>query len=125
MHAESRRVVSRKLYLQNLLALGVSGLMWPLLSPAQRRCFLAKHYPIWAGLTALRVDPLWDGASGGAQLREYLRAVSTGPLAPIVLAVTTLGGTMWLGVSFRTADVEAATAERVAQEFLRHMASLE
>jgi len=42
-----------------------------------------------------------------------------------VLAVTTLGGTMWLGVSFRTADVEAATAERVAQEFLRHMASLE
>ena len=125
VHAESRRVLSRKLYLQNLLALGVSGLMWPLLSPAQRRCFLAKHYPIWAGLTALRVDPLWDGASGGAQLREYLRAVSTGPLAPLVFAVTTLGETMWLGVSFRTADVEAATAERVAQEFLRHMASLE
>jgi hypothetical protein len=125
VHAESRRVVSRKLYLQSLLALGISGLMWPLLSPGQRRCFLAKHYPIWAGLTALRVDPLWGGARGGAQFCDYLRAVSTGPLAPLVFAVTTLGETMWLGVSFRTADVETATAERVAQEFLRRMASLE
>ena len=125
VHAETQRVLSHKLYLQSLLALGISGLMWPLLSPAQRRCFLAKHYPIWAGLTALRVDPLWQGASAGAQLCEYLRAVSTGPLAPLVFAVTTLGETMWLGVSFRTADVDAATAERVAQEFLRRMASLE
>jgi hypothetical protein len=125
VHTESRRVLSRKLYLQSLLALGISGLMWPFLSAAQRRCFLAKHYPIWAGLTALRVDPLWDGASGGGRLREYLRAVSTGPLAPLVFAVTTLGETMWLGVSFRTADVDVATAERVAQEFLRRMASLE
>jgi hypothetical protein len=125
VHAESRRVLSRKLYLQSLIALGFSGLMWPLLSPAQRRCFLAKHYPIWAGLTALRVDPLWHGTSAGTQLCEYLRAVSTGPLAPLVFAVTTLGETMWLGVSFRTADIDAATAERVAQEFLRCMASLE
>ena len=125
VHAESRRVLSRKLYLQSLLALGISGLMWPLLSPAQRRCFLAKHYPIWAGLTALRVDPLWQGASAGTQLGEYRRAVSTGPLAPLVFAATTLGETMWLGVSFRTADIDAGTAERVAQEFLRHMTGLE
>jgi hypothetical protein len=125
VHVESSRVLSRKLYLQSLLALGISGLMWPWLSSGQRRCFLAKHYPIWAGLTALRVDPLWDGASGGAQVSEYLRAVSTGPLSPLVFAVTTLRETMWLGVSFRACDVDAATAERVAQEFLRRTASLE
>jgi hypothetical protein len=125
VHGESRRVLSRKLYLQSLLALGISGLMWPWLSAGQRRCFLAKHYPIWAGLTALRVDPLWDRASGRTQLGEYLRAVSTGPLAPLVFAVTTLGETMWLGVSFRACDVDAGTAERVATEFLRRLASLE
>lgn len=123
VHAESRRVLARRLYLQSLLALGVSGLMWPFLSPEQRRCFLAKHYPIWAGVTSLRVDPLWNGTAG--PLIEYRRAVSTGPLAPLVFAVTTFGETMWLGVSYREADLDAETAERVAREFLRRLAGLE
>jgi hypothetical protein len=123
VHAESRRVLARRLYLQSLIALGVSGLMWPFLSPEQRRCFLAKHYPIWAGITSLRVDPLWNGAPGA--LTEYRRAVSTGPLAPLVFAVTTFGETMWLGVSYREADLDARTTERVAREFLRRMTSLE
>ena len=97
--------------------------MWPFLSPEQRRCFLAKHYPIWAGVTSLHVDPLWNGTAG--PLIEYRRAVSTGPLAPLVFAVTTFGETMWLGVSYREADLDAETAERVAREFLRRLAGLE
>ena len=90
----------------------------------RRRGFLAKHYPIWAGITAVHVDPLWEGVRRDVPVREYLRAVSTGPLAPLVFAITTLGDAMWLGVSFRTADVSRPTAEGVARNFLHCIASL-
>jgi hypothetical protein len=124
VHAETSRYRARRLYLQSLLALGVSGLIWRSLSPSQRRCFLAKHYPIWAGISAVHVDLLWRDAADAAAPREYVRAVSTGPLAPFVFAMTTLGDVAWLGVSFRPADVSRETAEHVAGEFLRHLASL-
>jgi len=124
VRAETRRVRTQHLYLPSLLALGVSGFMWRFLSPEQRRCFFAKHYPIWGGITSLYVDPLWNGASGASPLSEYVRAVSTGPLSPLVFAITTLGGAVWLGVTFRTADVKADAAEAAAHAFLRCIESL-
>ena len=124
VHSETRRVRTHHLYLQSLLALGVSGFMWRYLSPEQRRCFFAKHYPIWAGITPLYVDPLWGGAPNGTAFSEYVRAVSTGPLSPLVFAITTLGDSVWLGVTFRTADVSSDAAATAAREFLRCIASL-
>ena len=123
-HAETRRVRAGKLYLQSLLALAVAGAQWRFLSPERRGCFLAKHYPIWAGLSAVHVDPLWQDEPDDALPSEYLRAVSTGPLAPLVFAITTLAGAMWLGVSYRTPDVGAEAAERTARAFLDHIRSL-
>jgi len=124
VHSDTYRIRTRRLYLQSLLALGVSGFMWRFLSSEQRRCFFAKHYPIWGGITSLYVDPLWNGASDAAPLSEYVRAVSTGPLAPLVFAITTLGDAVWLGVTFRTGDVTAEAAEAAARGFLRCIASL-
>ena len=124
VHAETSRVRTRRLYLQSLLALGAAGLGWRFLSTEQRRSFLAKHYPIWAGVSAVHVDPLWEAVRRPVPASEYLRAVSTGPLAPIVLAITTLGDALWVGVTFRTADVARKTAEQVAQNFQRCIASL-
>ena len=124
IHVETTRVRTRRLYLQTLLALGAAGLGWRFLSTEQRRGFLAKHYPIWAGVSAVLVDPLWEGIRRPVPASEYLRAVSTGPLAPIVLAITTLGDALWVGVTFRTADVTRTTAEAVTQNFQRCVASL-
>jgi hypothetical protein len=124
VHAEANRIRTRRLYLHTLLALGASGLGWRFLSTDRRRRFLAKHYPLWAGISAVHVDPLWEKVCRDLPAREYLRAVSTGPLAPLVFAITTLGDAMWLGVSFRTADVSQQTAERVARNFLHCIASL-
>ena len=39
----------------------------------------------------LSVDALWNGGAGRAPGLDYLRAVSTGPLAPMVLAFTMVG----------------------------------
>jgi hypothetical protein len=123
IHAETARIKAEKLYLQTLLALGWAAVAWRFLKTDQRRRLLAKHYPLWAGLTNVHADPLWRAARE-AESPEYLRAVPTGPLAPIVFAITTLGGVLHIGVSFRSADVSRELAEGVATEFLRCIHSL-
>jgi hypothetical protein len=121
IHAETTRIKTEKLYLQTLLALGLVGFAWRLLRADRRPCFLAKHYPLWAGVTGLDVDPLWAAPGAADAVLGYLRAVPTGPLAPIVFAITTFGGAMQLGVSFRRADVSGDLATGVATEFLRQI----
>ena len=100
--AETQRIKRGKLYLQTLLALGFAGLEWRLLSLKRRQRFFAKHYPLCAGITPLGIGPLWPAAGANPAPAEYLRAVSTGPLAPMVLALTLVGDVINVGISFRT-----------------------
>ena len=37
---------------------------------------------------------------------DYLRAASTGPMAPMVVAVTSAGAALRVGITFRTAALE-------------------
>ena len=125
VHAQTALIKGRKLYLQTLLALGWVASVWRYLAPDQRQCFLARKYAIWAGITSLNIDSLWVGPVTGAPPAEYLRAVPTGPLAPLVVAATTLGGVLQLGFSFRAADISRDTVQRVAAEFIRSIENLE
>ncbi len=124
VHAETARIKRGKLYLQSLLALVVPALAWPFLSDDQRDRFFAKHYALWAGVSAVNVNPLWARAAERFPSIEYLRAVSTGPLAPLVFAITTLGETLQVGVSFRSAAVSREAVGTVAGRFLRTIATL-
>jgi hypothetical protein len=112
--AETSRIKREKLYLQSLLAIAASGALWRLLSPDRRRRFYAKNYPVWGAITMLNVNTLWAAAGGRMPPPEYLRAVSTGPLAPVVMAVTTAGDLMHLGISYRSAAFTAADIDKMA-----------
>jgi hypothetical protein len=114
VHAETERIKREKLYLPNLFAIGVTGAVWRFLSPAQRRGFYAKNYPAWGAITMINVDPLWAEAGGPLPPPEYLRAVSTGPLTPVVVAITTAAGALQAGISYRTAAFAPADADRIA-----------
>jgi hypothetical protein len=126
VHTWTARIKRDKLYLQTIIALGVSELMWPFLSDARRKGFYAKYHPVWGGVTPLNVDALW-GKSGrnDVQSWEYFRAVSTGPLCPLVLAVTTAQDTMHVGVSYRTAAFSRTMVDDVTAGFRRYITGLE
>jgi hypothetical protein len=113
VHRMSARVRHRHLYLQSIFVLGVSALLWPLLSPRQRHRFYPKHYPAWAGITTLNVTPLL-----GADF-DYLRAVPTGPLCPLVFAVTVARDVLHVGISFRSSAIPRTAVDELADEFAR------
>lgn len=124
VHAQTARVKAKRLDLLSLLALGVSALMWPFLSAHQRARFFVKYYPAWAGLTTLNVNALWGRGDGRDAPFDYLRGVPTGPLCPMVFAVTTAKDVLHVGVSYRRATFSRAAVDGVATEFVRCIESL-
>jgi hypothetical protein len=109
VNEETLRIKRRKIYLQSLMALALVSAQWRFLTLDRRQRLFAKHYPVWAGTTPLNVSAAWQQASGDTDCPEYIRAVPTGPLAPISLAVTTSGTEINIGISFRTTAFDAAT----------------
>jgi hypothetical protein len=125
VHAETTRAKREKLYLQTILALSLAGLIWPFLSVRRREGFFAKYHPAWGGVSALNVSDLWSkNGADNTQSLDYLRAASTGPLCPVVFAVTTVRDTLHVGVSYRTAAFSRATVDGVAAGFIRCIDSL-
>jgi len=114
IHAQTRRVKRRKLYLQTLHLIAWGGLAWRYMTPGQRRQMYAKNYPVWAGMSTLNVEALWKAAPGSAPVLHYLRAVSTGPFAPLLMAPAAVGDCLHIGVSYRTSAFRHEDVARIA-----------
>jgi len=116
IHLQSADWKRRRLYLQTLVVMFYSSIVWRFLGLSQRQRFHVKNWPVWVGVTMLNVDALWreGGATGPAP--AYARGVSTGPLAPMVVAVTTAGGALEAGISYRTGAFAEGIADRIAVE---------
>ena len=125
VHVETAHIKGRKLYLQSLLAIAASGALWRFLSPEQRAGFYAKNYPAWGAITLVNVDALWATAGGRMPPPDYLRAVSTGPLAPLVVAVTSAADILHAGVSYRTAAFTAEDIDEMTDGIVACFARLE
>jgi NRPS condensation-like uncharacterized protein len=120
VHAVTARIKREHRYLQSIVGLGLSALIWPFLNASQRHRFYPKHYPVWAGVTTLNINPIWSRAQGArTEHLDYLRAVPTGPLCPMVLAATTTHDVLHIGIAFRTAAFSRSTVEGIAAAFVR------
>jgi hypothetical protein len=124
VHAQSSRIKRGKRYLQTLIGMSIAGVEWRFMSTLQRQRFYAKHFPVCAGTTPLSVDPLWAGGGARNPRLDYVRAVSTGPLAPMILAFTMVGDVINVGISFRTTVFRRDAVDGVAAAMLDSIRTL-
>jgi hypothetical protein len=122
VRAQTSAVKRHRLYLGTPLALGFARFMLTFFSTRQRRRFYAKHYPLWGGVTNMNLNGLWEPKPGGALL-DYFRGVSTGPVTPLVLSVTTVGDRMNVGLSYRTTVFSKPEIESLQGRFREHLAT--
>ena len=122
---ETTRIKTERLYLQTLVAMRLNGIGWRFLDDHRRRRVYTKSFPVWAGLTTLNVNALWTAREGVAMPASYRRAVPTGPLAPLVVAATTCGTTLELGISYRTSAAIAPRVDRIASDLRQSLRSLQ
>ncbi len=136
VHAATARVKREKLYLTTLFAMAIDRAIGRFQTRKQRIGIYAKSYPVGAGVSSLNVDALWEGSrargSGtgdraspqAASTPTYIRGVPTGPLSPIVLAVTTCGGELWGGISYRTSAFGADDIARIRDHVIARIDAL-
>jgi hypothetical protein len=79
-------------------------------STERRRKLYQKNYPLWGGVTNMNLNSLWPESDGAW---DYFRAVSTGPVTPLVLSVTTAGDHANVGLSYRSTVFSPADVEQI------------
>ena len=68
--------------------------IWPWIIPAERDRYLARQYVVTAGLTNMRT-------ARPAAVTAWCRAISTGPISPLVLSAFTAGNRLSLTITWR------------------------
>jgi hypothetical protein len=119
---QTGRAKRSKLYLVTLLAVGTAALIWPFASLSRRHRLYLKYHPVFAGLTPLNVDAL--RRYGRTRDGDYLRAASTGPMSPMVVALTTAGNELRIGVTYRTTALSREDVDAVLASIVQRMDTL-
>lgn len=123
VHAATSRIKREKLFLTTLFAMAVDRSIGRWRTLPQRMAVYAKSYPVGAGVSSLNVDALWRRADGEAA-PLYVRGVPTGPLSPIVLAVTTSADRLCVGISYRTTAFSQDDVAALRDDLLRRIEAL-
>jgi len=110
----------RRLYLGSPIQWAFAWLVTPLFSAERRRELYRKHYPLWGGLTNMDLNHCWPQPPD-ARAVDYCRAVSTGPVTPLVLSITTIGPVANIGLTYRPTVFSALEIERIKDCFLDPM----
>jgi len=123
LREQTLAIKRHRLYLGTPLELSFGRLMISFFSPGRRKKFYQKNYPLWGGITNMNLNSIWPMDEGEAA-KDYFRAVSTGPVTPLVLAATTIGDHANIGLTYRTTVFSAAVIEQVACCFLQSLKNL-
>jgi hypothetical protein len=120
---QTLEIKQRRLYLGSGLELTFGRLVMGLFSEARRKKLYQKHYPLWGGLTNMNLNILWPQPEGTRPV-DYFRAVSTGPVTPLVVSITTMGAVANIGLTYRPTVFGPQDIERIRASFLEPLGPL-
>jgi hypothetical protein len=116
LRGQTLAIKRHRLYLGTPWELGFGRFLLSFFSPAQRKKFYQKNYPLWGGVTNMNLNSIWPMDERTA-VTDYFRAVSTGPVTPLVLSVTTVQDRANIAFSYRTTVFSAAAIEQIQARF--------
>lgn len=83
--------------------------------------FYRKETPLVGGVSNVNLNGTWAADYAPGPLIEYVRVSPTGPMVPLVLAVTTLGDSLHLSLTYRPALLSEESAGRMLEDFLQRL----
>jgi len=106
-----------KIYMATSLEMFFGRFMLSWFPLERRRKLYQKHYPLRGGITNVNLNSLWQQPPGEKPV-DFFRAISTGPVTPLVLSITTVGDIVNLGITYRTMVYSELDIERIKGDFL-------
>jgi len=123
IHRQTLRIKRSQLYMRTTLGLALARLLTPLFSPLAQNKFYPKYYPLWGGITNVNINTFWKHGDQGVPA-DYFRAVSTGPVAPLVFSITTVNDVLNIGVSFKPSVFSREDVDRIIAAFSNSLDTL-
>jgi len=117
-------IKKKKLYLAAALELSFGRLMLSFFSVERMKKLYQKNYPLWGGLSNMNINSLWRSVETDKPI-DYVRAVSTGPVTPLVLSFSTIGNVANIGLSYRSTVFSTSDIGHFVSRFLEALTSLE
>lgn len=102
-----------------MLELQLALMMVSSLPAKRQKSFYSKDYPLCGGITNIRLNQIWP------QAPEYSRAVCTGPVVPLALAVTTAGDRANIGLTYCKTAFSAPDIAGLKEHFESAVRNLE
>ncbi|HUB87167.1 MAG TPA: hypothetical protein VMB22_04690, partial [Verrucomicrobiae bacterium] len=112
-----------KLYLGTPLEMVLSRLVLLRFSLERRKKLYRRHYPLWGGITNMNFNSLWPQPAD-KKMVDCFRAVSTGPITPLVLSITTIGQNVNCSFTFRSTVFSAPDIEKIKGDFFEMLNGL-
>ncbi len=118
IRVQTQAIKQRKAYAGPPVELALGRFLLSFYSTKDRPKLYQKHYPLWGGITNMNLNSLWPQPAGGPPV-DYFRGVSTGPVTPLVLSVTTVREVVNVGLTFRTSTFTVAHSQFIKNLFLQ------
>jgi NRPS condensation-like uncharacterized protein len=116
IYHKTLEIKKNKLYLGTPLELWFARGLLSHRSPEARKSFYAKYYPLWGGITNVNLNTVWEQKDGKEAI-DYLRAVSTGPITPLVLSATTVKDKVNMGLTYKKTVFPESTIDTFVSDF--------
>jgi NRPS condensation-like uncharacterized protein len=114
----TRFIKSRRRYFDSLIHMQFINNIAPWLRQEIKPNFLRKVMPMTGGISNVLLRDSWIERCTDGHVFDYLRACPTGPMLPIVLAPTTLGDRLNIGVTYRLTGFSSTRITEIMQAFL-------
>ena len=111
-HKESRAAAA------NMLRLAAGYAQVQFLSPQRLEAFYRNYMPLSGGVSNVNMNRAWPAQYHPAPLLDYIRVAPTGPMVPVVIAVTTIGSRFTFTLTRRASLVDHASGVLIAQSFI-------
>jgi len=121
---QTLKIKEEKLYLGTPIDLWMGRFLLSLYPPKQKKKFYPKTYPLWGGITNMNLNPLWEQKDENRAI-DYFRAVSTGPITPLVLSITTVRETANIGLTFKKTVFSDSEIKGFISDFMNFVNHLE
>ncbi|MBI5676866.1 MAG: hypothetical protein HZC48_13785 [Nitrospirae bacterium] len=123
VHGQTEKIKKHKLYLGAIMEQWFALFLLGSILKKQRSKLYSKNYPLWGGISNINLNAIWDQPDDKIRV-DYFRAVSTGPATPIVFSLTTVKGTLNIGVSFRKTVFSETDVEKIISDFTEYTSNL-
>ena len=121
---QTRIIKQGRLYLGSPLVQAFGRFVFARFARSRQKSFYQKNYPLWGGLTNVNLNALWPMAPG-EKPADGFSAVATGPVAPLVCAITTAGERVNVALTWRPAFFSEPEIGQIKHDFLESLAQLQ